>query len=91
MFSTPMTSCSIGAATVSATTVALAPGYVAFTSTVGGVISGNWATGNTPTATAPAMTITMDITLAKIGCSMKNLEIILGPLYSILIRLFGGL
>ena len=36
MFSTPLTSCSIGAATVSATTLALAPGYVVVTETVGG-------------------------------------------------------
>jgi hypothetical protein len=32
--------------------------------------------GRTPTAAAPAMTIMMDMTLAKIGCSMKNFEII---------------
>jgi hypothetical protein len=32
--------------------------------------------GSTPTETAPAITITMEITLAKMGCSMKNLEII---------------
>jgi hypothetical protein len=44
------------------------------TATVGGVISGYWAMGNTPTETAPAMTITMEMTLAKMGCSMKNLE-----------------
>src|SRR5262245_31629085 len=40
MFSTPLTCCSTGAATVSATVWALAPGYDADTSTVGGVISG---------------------------------------------------
>jgi hypothetical protein len=52
---------------------------VAFTSTVGGVISGYCAIGNTPTATAPAMTITMEMTLAKMGFSMKNLEIMIFP------------
>src|ERR1700677_4496392 len=36
MFSTPLTCCSIGAATVSATTWALAPGYVQSTDTLGG-------------------------------------------------------
>src|SRR6266446_2986975 len=44
MFSTPLTCCSIGAATASATTWALAPAYWAVTDTVGGVISGDWAT-----------------------------------------------
>src|SRR5437762_562639 len=45
MFSTPLTCCSMGAATVSATTSALAPGYWQVTDTVGGVISGYWAMG----------------------------------------------
>jgi hypothetical protein len=36
--------------------------------------------GNTPTATAPAMTMTMEITLEKMGCSMKNLESMMGSL-----------
>src|SRR5215207_2308465 len=40
MFSTPLICCSIGAATVSATTLALAPGYVVVTTTVGGVMAG---------------------------------------------------
>src|SRR6266567_1320567 len=46
MFSTPLTCCSMGAATVSATTWALAPGYTAEISTVGGVISGYWVMGS---------------------------------------------
>src|SRR5881275_94035 len=50
MPSTPLTCCSMGAATVSATTTALAPGYDAETSTVGGVISGYWATGRVNSA-----------------------------------------
>jgi hypothetical protein len=41
MRSTPLTCCSIGAATVSATTWALAPGYVQSTWIVGGVTEGN--------------------------------------------------
>src|SRR5947209_17809534 len=40
MPSTPLTCCSIGAATVLATTMAFAPGYVALTVTVGGVMLG---------------------------------------------------
>src|ERR1019366_10636814 len=48
--STPLTCCSMGAATVSTTTLALAPGYDADTSTVGGVISGYWATGRVNSA-----------------------------------------
>ncbi len=46
MRSTPLTSCSIGVATVSATVLALAPGYVAVTWTVGGATSGYCATGS---------------------------------------------
>src|SRR5204862_366819 len=45
MFSTPLTCCSIGAATVSATTWALAPGYWQVTMTVGGAIGGYIAMG----------------------------------------------
>src|SRR5207248_11271267 len=50
MLSTPLTCCSIGAATVSATTWALAPGYDAETSTVGGAISGYCANGSVNSA-----------------------------------------
>src|SRR5471030_1733224 len=74
MPSTPLTCCSMGAATVSATTCALAPGYDADTSTVGGVISGYCATGKVNSAMVPPSTITMDSTEAKIGRLMKNLE-----------------
>src|SRR5262245_22777109 len=62
IFSTPLTCCSIGAATVSATTWALAPGYWAVTCTVGGVISGYWATGSRLAAHRPARTMTMEMT-----------------------------
>src|SRR5260370_808062 len=74
MPSTPLTCCSMGAATVSATTLALAPGYDADTSTVGGAISGYCATGRVNRAIMPPRTTTMDRTDAKIGRSMKNLE-----------------
>ena len=46
MFSTPLTSCSIGVATVSAMTSGGAPGYEARTMIVGGTTSGYWATGS---------------------------------------------
>src|SRR3954447_8200660 len=45
---------------------------MADTSTVGGVISGYWATGRLKTATPPASVTRMDSTVAKIGRSMKN-------------------
>src|SRR5690242_1485212 len=72
MFSTPFTSCSIGAATVSATTFALAPGYVAWMLTVGGTTSGYCAIGSPFSATSPMMTMTMESTVAKIGRSTKK-------------------
>src|SRR5438093_9367937 len=74
MPSTPLTCCSMGAATVSATTWALAPGYDADTSTVGGAISGYCASGSVNSATEPPSTITIDSTDAKIGRLMKKLE-----------------
>src|SRR5207302_5539333 len=74
MSSTPLICCSIGAATVSATTLALAPGYDADTSTVGGAISGYCAIGSVMSAMPPARVITIDSTEAKIGRLMKNLE-----------------
>src|SRR5262245_5179010 len=45
---------------------------MADTSTVGGVISGYWATGRLKTATPPASVTRMDSTEAKIGRSMKK-------------------
>src|SRR4051812_24223172 len=67
-----MTCCSIGAATVSATTLELAPGYVQVTCTVGGVISGYWATGRMKTAMLPISVMITEITAAKIGRLIKN-------------------
>src|SRR5262249_5478060 len=74
MPSTPLTCCSMGAATVSATTWALAPGYDAATSTVGGAISGYWAMGSVNRAMPPPRTMTIDNTEAKIGRLMKKRE-----------------
>ena len=45
MLSTPLTSCSIGVATVLATMSAEAPGYCALTEIEGGAMSGYCATG----------------------------------------------
>src|SRR4029077_13699958 len=78
MFSTPITCCSIGAATVSRTTDALAPGYEHDTWTVGGVISGYWAIGRILTAASPASRITSEMTTPKTGRSMKNFAILAG-------------
>src|SRR6266403_2874271 len=70
--STPTTCCSIGAATVSATTCALAPGYWHVTETVGGAIGGYIAIGSDRSEIAPAKVMAIDRTVAKIGRSMKN-------------------
>src|SRR4051812_44941265 len=75
MPSTPLICCSIGATTVSATVSALAPGYCPDTLMVGGAISGYCATGKREYATPPRMMITIAITEAKIGRSMKKCEI----------------
>src|SRR5437667_9125075 len=83
IFSTPLICCSMGAATVSATTCALAPGYEQFTCAVGGAISGYCATGRTSSATPPAITRTIDSTDAKIGWSMKNRANIREPSYDL--------
>src|SRR6185369_18077396 len=74
MFSTPFTSCSMGAATVSASTCGLAPGYRAVTMIVGGTMLGNCAIGSWNTAKAPTITVTNERTVAKIGRLMKKWE-----------------
>ena len=67
MPSTPLTSCSIGAATVSETVRASAPGYEAVTTTCGGTTSGYWAIGNWVSASRPARVISTESTAAKTG------------------------
>src|SRR5215468_4197529 len=74
MFSTPLICCSIGVATVEATTSALAPGYWPDTVMIGGAISGYCATGRRTNATVPRITNTIETTAAKIGRSMKKCE-----------------
>src|SRR3954454_19405571 len=90
MRSTPLTSASIGVATVSPTVLALAPGYVAVTCTVGGATSGYCAIGSCVSATAPTIRITIDSTLAKMGRSMKKWEITGTPPQRLLLRRCRG-
>ena len=73
MFGTPLTCVSIGAATDCSIVEASAPGKVAETTTEGGVICGNRATGSSRNAMAPASVMTIASTVAKIGRSMKKL------------------
>src|SRR5215469_6612494 len=72
MFSTPLICCSSGVATVRATVSADAPGYTVVISTVGGTISGYWATGNTRRAPSPRIVTNVLRTIAKRGRSMKK-------------------
>src|ERR1044072_3167637 len=75
MPSTPLMLSSIGVATVSAITFGFAPGYCARTTTEGGATSGYSEIGIARIASRPATKISTEITPAKIGRSMKNLEI----------------
>src|ERR1700751_2110455 len=72
MFSTPLICSSSGVATVSATVTGLAPGNCAVTCTDGGTTSGYSEMGRSGIAISPARKITVEITPAKIGRSMKN-------------------
>src|SRR5579862_3656118 len=74
MFSVPLICSSSGEATVSAITLGLAPGNCAFTTTVGGTTSGYSEIGSWNSVTAPARKMSSEITPAKIGRSMKNLD-----------------
>src|SRR6478752_3515927 len=74
MSSMPLICCSSGDATVSAMTFGLAPGYAAWTTTVGGTTCGRSLIGNRNSASAPAATTSSDRTAANIGRSMKNFE-----------------
>jgi hypothetical protein len=76
---------SIGATTVDATVSALAPGYWPETLMTGGAISGYCAIGRRTSVTAPTITITIEITEAKIGRSMKKCEIFIAPCDSLLL------
>jgi hypothetical protein len=75
MFSTPFSACSSGAATVSAMTSELAPGYTVVTAICGGATFGYIATGSSRNAAMPAITMNADTTVANNGRSMKKFEI----------------
>ena len=64
----------MGAATLWATTSALAPGYVQRTHTCGGVTGGYCVSGRRVYAIPPQSVVTTESTVAKIGRSMKNRE-----------------
>src|SRR5260221_2286580 len=83
MPSTPLICSSIGAATVSAIVCGLAPGYVATTTTDGGTTSGYSEMGRFFIAIRPATSISVESTPAKIGRSIKNLEIFIALLPAI--------
>src|SRR6478609_9489218 len=72
MPSTPLISCSSGAATVSAIVFGLAPGYCARTTTVGGTTSGYSEIGSKNAEITPSTKMTIESTPAKIGRSTKK-------------------
>src|ERR1700735_2102652 len=74
MFSVPLICSSKGVATVSAMVSGLAPGKSAVTTTDGGTTSGYSEIGNCVIAIKPARKMAIEITPAKIGRSMKNLD-----------------
>src|ERR1700675_2714736 len=75
MSSTPLMASSSGEATVSAMTLGLAPGNWARTITDVAMISGYSAKGSLKIEIRPASRMMTDRTPAKMGRSMKNLEI----------------
>src|SRR4029077_10789933 len=75
MLSTPFTCVSMGAATAWAIVSASAPGYEVDTVTTGGEISGYCAIGRLIIAPSPAITMTRERTIAKIGRWIQNREI----------------
>src|SRR3982074_2138476 len=74
MPSTPLICSSSGAATVSAITFGLAPGYWARTTTDGGTTSGYSEIGSLKIDSRPATKTMIDRTAAKIGLSIKKRE-----------------
>src|SRR4029450_1024569 len=72
----PFTCASIGVATDCSTVSASAPVDMAVLSICGGAISGNCATGSRNTITAPPITKKRAMTIATIGLSMKNLDMV---------------
>jgi hypothetical protein len=62
----------MGIPTVCAIVSAFAPGYIAFTCTVGGVIDGYWSIGSTKSDMPPATSNSRESTDANMGRSIKN-------------------
>src|SRR5258707_7322088 len=79
ILSTPTTWASMGWATVAATTAPEAPGYTAVTDTCGGTISGYCAIGIDTSASAPAIVVTIAMTIASRGRSTKTDDNICQP------------
>src|SRR6185436_13134918 len=71
----PLSRCSMTCVTVSSSVLADAPGYVAITEMVGGAMLGYCAMGRLVIESAPASMITIAMTHAKTGRSMKNRDI----------------
>src|SRR6478609_11160395 len=76
IFSTPLIACSKGVATERATTSALAPGYTAVTTTLGGAISGNKVMGKVYSEMPPSNSNITDTTVDKTGRSINRFSII---------------
>ena len=76
MSSTPLSDSSSGTITLFITVSALAPVYVAVTRTVGGAIFGNCSIGKRARPRAPTMTMSTEITPARMGRSMKVFTVI---------------
>ena len=74
MSSTPLICSSSGDATVSAITFGFAPGYCALTMTEGGTTSGYSEIGSLNSEMTPPSSSSTDSTPAKIGRSIKNLD-----------------
>src|SRR5512143_1339128 len=70
--SMPFIFCSTTCVTVSSTVFAEAPGYMALMAIWGGAIAGYWETGSLKMASPPASMMTMAMTHAKMGRSMKK-------------------
>src|SRR5262249_26144688 len=72
----PFTCASIGVAIDCSTVIASAPVYMAVVWIWGGAISGNCATGRRNASAGPPITKSMAMTIATIGRSMKNLDMV---------------
>ena len=71
---TPLIACSNGISTELVNTVELAPGYEAYTITIGGAMSGNCDLGKVYIASPPMNIMTKEITMASAGLRIKLLN-----------------